>query len=88
MPGQRTYGMDHDVYDWSPIVKRPVLTWPNGERVALVVIVNLEHYGWSVSEGTPLAVSPHSAPPRGRGDHLPVRLRQRRAALQDDAQDR
>jgi allantoinase len=62
MPGQRTYGMDHDVYAWSPIVKRPVLTWPNGERVALVVIVNLEHYGWTVSEGTPTAVSPLGGP--------------------------
>jgi hypothetical protein len=62
MPGQRTYGMDHDVYEWSPIVKRPVLRWPNGERVALVVIVNLEHYGWTVSEGTPTAVSPFGGP--------------------------
>ena len=62
MPGQRSYGMDHDVYEWSPIIKRPALTWPNGERVALVVIVNLEHYGWSVPVGTPLAVSPLGGP--------------------------
>jgi peptidoglycan/xylan/chitin deacetylase (PgdA/CDA1 family) len=54
--------MDQDIYEWSPIVERPVLAWPGGARVALVVIVNLEHYGWSVSEGTPLPVSPLGGP--------------------------
>lgn len=63
MPGQRTYGMDQDIYQWSPITTRPPLRWPNGERVALVVIVNLEHYGWTVPEGTPVAVSPLGGPP-------------------------
>ncbi len=46
MPGMRKPGMDHEYYDWSPIVKRPPLRWPNGERVALCVIVRLEHYEW------------------------------------------
>jgi allantoinase len=62
MPGHRNYGMDHDVYEWSPIVNRPVLRWPNGARVALVVVVNLEHYGWTAAEGTPTAVSPLGGP--------------------------
>jgi hypothetical protein len=31
-------------------------------RVALVVIVNLEHWDWEVPEGTPLAVSPMGGP--------------------------
>ena len=46
MPGHRGYGMDHSLYDWSPITRRPPLRWPDGARVALCVIVNLEHYEW------------------------------------------
>jgi peptidoglycan/xylan/chitin deacetylase (PgdA/CDA1 family) len=30
--------------------------------VALVVVVNLEHYGWTASEGTPTVVSPFGGP--------------------------
>ena len=29
------YGMDHDRYDWSMLVDRPPLAWPNGARLAL-----------------------------------------------------
>ena len=46
MPGSRSVGMDQDYYDWSPIVTRPVLRWPGGARVALCVILCLEHYEW------------------------------------------
>ena len=46
MPAQRAYGMDQDVYPWSPIITRPVLRWPDNARVALAVIVNLEHWDW------------------------------------------
>ena len=46
MPGMRKYGMDHDYYPWSPIVSRPPLRWPGGARLALCVIVCLEHYEW------------------------------------------
>ena len=35
MPAKRAYGMDQDVYPWSPIVTRPVLQWPDAARVAL-----------------------------------------------------
>jgi hypothetical protein len=46
MPGRRTYGMDHEVYAWSPIAKRPVLTWPDGERVGVFRIFDvLDKYG-------------------------------------------
>src|SRR5258708_3019292 len=62
MPAKRTYGMDQDFYPWSPIVTRPVLRWPDNARVALAVIVNLEHWDWEVPEGTPLAVSPMGGP--------------------------
>jgi peptidoglycan/xylan/chitin deacetylase (PgdA/CDA1 family) len=44
--------MDHDHYDWSPIVGRPPLEWPGGARVALTVIVALEHVEWAPPEGT------------------------------------
>src|SRR6516164_3686602 len=61
MPAKRAYGMDQEFYSWSPIVTRPILRWPEGARVALVVIVNLEHWDWEVPEGTPLAVSQWAA---------------------------
>src|SRR5215813_11530537 len=62
MPAKRAYGMDQDFYPWSPIVTRPALRWPDNARVALVVIVNLEHWDWEVPEGTPVAVSPMGGP--------------------------
>lgn len=34
----------HGRYDYSPIVDRPVLRWPNGARVAVWVIPNIEHF--------------------------------------------
>jgi peptidoglycan/xylan/chitin deacetylase (PgdA/CDA1 family) len=44
--------MDHDHYDWSPLnQKRPALRWPDQARVALCVIVNLEHMEWRPPEG-------------------------------------
>jgi allantoinase len=52
MPAKRVYGMDQEFYSWSPIVTRPILRWPDNARVALVVIVNLEHWDWEVPEGT------------------------------------
>jgi allantoinase len=52
MPGQRRYGMDHEYYEWSPAVTRGVLRWPDGARVALCVIVNLEHLEWNSPKGS------------------------------------
>ena len=52
MPAERRFGMDHEHYDWSPIVKRGVLRWPDDARVALCVIVNLEHTEWRAPEGS------------------------------------
>ncbi len=51
MPAERRFGMDHEHYDWSPVVNRGVLRWPEEARVALCVIVNLEHMEWQVPEG-------------------------------------
>ncbi|MGH8057189.1 MAG: polysaccharide deacetylase family protein [Candidatus Entotheonellia bacterium] len=52
MPAQRRLGMDHDHYAWSPIVTRGVLRWPANARVALCVLVNLEHLEWSPPAGS------------------------------------
>lgn len=36
--------MDNDLYEYSPIVDRPKLTWPNGARVAVYIGLNVEHF--------------------------------------------
>jgi len=36
--------MDNPLYDYSPIVARPRLTWPRGARIAFYVGLNIEHY--------------------------------------------
>jgi allantoinase len=61
---ERRYGMDHDHYTWSPIVKRAPFAWPGGARVAFCVIVNLECLDWTAPAGSyqpPLLYS-HLAP--------------------------
>jgi peptidoglycan/xylan/chitin deacetylase (PgdA/CDA1 family) len=35
---------EHDRFSYSPIVDRPPLRWPNGARVAVWVIPNIEHF--------------------------------------------
>ena len=47
MPADRTpRKMDQPYTDWSPLPARPPLTWPDGKRIALCIIVNFEHYDW------------------------------------------
>jgi allantoinase len=36
--------MDNQLYEYSPIVARPPLKWPNNARVAFYVGVNIEHF--------------------------------------------
>jgi peptidoglycan/xylan/chitin deacetylase (PgdA/CDA1 family) len=36
--------MDNELYEFSPIVERPPLRWPNGAKLALYVGLNVEHY--------------------------------------------
>ena len=50
MPAERRFGMDHEHHDWSPIVNRGVLRWPQNARVAVCAIVNLEHAEWEAPE--------------------------------------
>jgi peptidoglycan/xylan/chitin deacetylase (PgdA/CDA1 family) len=46
-------GMDHEHYDWQPLnASRPALRWPGDARVALCVIVTLEHLEWSRPPGS------------------------------------
>jgi allantoinase len=52
MPAQRQVGMDHEHYDWSPLSRRGVLCWPEQARVAVGVLVNLEHTEWRPPEGS------------------------------------
>ena len=40
--------MDHHRFDYSPIIKRTPLTWPNGARVAVWIIPNLEHFAFDL----------------------------------------
>ncbi|MDO8277824.1 MAG: polysaccharide deacetylase family protein, partial [Burkholderiaceae bacterium] len=40
----RSYGMDHDRYDWSILPQRKQVTWPGGARVALWINVALEWF--------------------------------------------
>ena len=75
MPAERRFGMDHEHYDWSPIVSRGVLRWPENARLALCVIVNLELMEWSPPEGShqsPLlsgGLGPRSFPDYARISH-------------------
>ena len=65
MPGNRTPGMDQSYYEWSPLPSRPPLHWPDNAKVALCVVLNVEHYDM---EPVPGAFTPGSVPGwRGRG---------------------
>src|SRR3954447_15330651 len=54
--------MDSDLIAYSPIVQRPPLRWPNGARVALWIVPNIEHYEYMpkyVRTRDPWPRSPH-----------------------------
>lgn len=49
--------MENTLYDYSPIIDRPPLAWPNGARMAFYVGLNVEHFelgkpATSIYEGT------------------------------------
>ena len=52
MPAERREGMDHEHYAWSPISTRGRLQWPDGARIALCVVVSLNHAEWEPPEGS------------------------------------
>ncbi|WCM28800.1 polysaccharide deacetylase family protein [Sphingomonas sp. QA11] len=41
---KRRHGMDHEFYPWSSMSERPPIAWPNGKRVAVWIMVNLEWF--------------------------------------------
>ena len=41
---QRSYGMDHDRYEWSMLRNRKTVQWPNGKKIALWVNVGLQFF--------------------------------------------
>ncbi len=52
MPAERRQGTDHEHHEWSPISTRSKLSWPDDARVALCVVVTLEHTEWEPPEGS------------------------------------
>ena len=46
MPAERKPGYDHPFYDWSPIVNRKRVQWPGNARVAVAVVLSVDHYQW------------------------------------------
>ncbi|UCG73843.1 MAG: polysaccharide deacetylase family protein [Chromatiales bacterium] len=50
----RSYGMDHDRYDWSMLVDRKPVAWPGGKRLALWVNVSLQYFPLN-QQGKPFA---------------------------------
>ena len=52
----RSYGMDHTLYEWSPITARPKVLWPGGKGVALWVLVALEWFNFD-NDGKPFRVA-------------------------------
>ena len=52
MPAERKPGMDHQHYDWSPLSTRAILRWPGQARLALCVLIVLEHIDWQPPSGS------------------------------------
>ncbi|MEM7094269.1 MAG: hypothetical protein AAF567_14800 [Actinomycetota bacterium] len=52
MPAERRPGVDHPHYDWSPISTRDPLALPGGGRLAVSVILVLEHLEWDPPDGS------------------------------------
>jgi peptidoglycan/xylan/chitin deacetylase (PgdA/CDA1 family) len=52
---QRSYGMDHERYDWSMLSQRQPVSWPNGAKLAVWINVGLQFYPLN-QQGKPFAV--------------------------------
>jgi len=50
----RSYGMDHDLYDWSMLADRKPISWPGEAKVALWINVALQYFPLN-QEGKPFA---------------------------------
>lgn len=54
--------MEHGRFDYSPIVDRAPLRFPNGARIAVWVIPNIEHFHWDKPSTSVTAVTAHLKP--------------------------
>ena len=45
-------GVTHDHFDWSPIVGRPPIEWPDQRRLAVCVVVSIEYFEAQPPSGT------------------------------------
>jgi allantoinase len=54
-------GYDHDWFRWSPLPARRPITWPDGKRTAVSVVVHMAAVEWEEAE------DPMPRPPGGRG---------------------
>ena len=54
--------MEHGRFDYSPIVDREPLRFPDGARVAVWVIPNIEHFHWDKPSTSVTAVTAHLKP--------------------------
>ena len=41
------------LFPYRAIVDHPPLAWPNGAKVAVWVIPNIEHFHWEIGSGAP-----------------------------------
>lgn len=49
------YLKHHDRYEYSPITERSLFDWPNGNRLAVYIALNLEHFSFGEGLGAELA---------------------------------
>ena len=54
--------MEHGRFDYSAIADREPLRFPNGARVAVWVIPNIEHFHWDKPSTSVTAVTVHLKP--------------------------
>ena len=47
----------HDRYDWSPLPKRRPYTWPDGKRLAVYFVNNIEYFAFGTGLGSDSAVA-------------------------------
>ena len=54
----RKRGMDHALYPWSNLFTRPPIHWPDGKRVAVVIVISCEFFPLTPSD-TPFRAPGH-----------------------------
>ncbi len=54
----RRRGMDHDLYPYSDLFRRPPIAWPDGKRVAVVIVISCEFFPLTPSD-TPFRAPGH-----------------------------